>query len=69
MRAVTLHAFGVTVYSNNDNMKKNAMKKNNKLTDRERIDLFSLFYHFCCSELRVSVNVIKPSPTRGKLCS
>ena len=50
MRAVTLYAFGVTVYGNNDNMKKNAMIK--KITDTERIDLFSLFYHFCCLELR-----------------
>ena len=40
MRAVTLHAFGVTVYGNNDNME----KKNH--TDTERIDLFSLFYRF-----------------------
>ena len=46
MRAVTLHAFGVTVYGNNDNMKKRHDKK--KHTDTERKDLFSLFYHFCC---------------------
>ena len=39
MRAVTLRAFGVTVYGNNE-------KK--KHTDTERIDLFSLFYRFCC---------------------
>ena len=43
MRAVTLYAFGVTVYGNNDNIKKNAMIKK-KHTDTERIDLFSLFY-------------------------
>ena len=50
MRAVTLHASGVTVYGYNDNMKKkNAMIKTNKQhTDTERIDLFSLFYRFCC---------------------
>ena len=49
MREVTLHAFGVTVYGNNDNMK-NIMKKTNtqKHTDTERIDLFSVFYRFCC---------------------
>ena len=41
MRAVTLRAFGVTVYGNNDKMGK-------KHTDTERIDLFSLFYRFCC---------------------
>ena len=51
MRAVTLYAFGVTVYGNNDNMKKTAMIKK-KHTDTERIDLFSLFYRFCCLELR-----------------
>ena len=48
MQVVTLHAYGVTVYGNNDNMKKkNAMIKK-KHTDTKRIDLFSLFYHFCC---------------------
>ena len=68
MRAVTSYAFGVTVYGNNENTrKKNAMIKKN--TGTERIDLFSLFYRFCCLELRVSINVIKPSTTRGKLCS
>ena len=46
MRAVTLHAFGVTVYGNNYDMKKRHDKK--KHTDTERIDLFSLFYRFCC---------------------
>ena len=45
MRAVTLHAFGVTVYGDNDNMEKRHDRKN---TDTERIDLFSLFYRFCC---------------------
>ena len=64
MRAVTLCAFGVTVYGNNDNMGKRHDKK--KHTDTERIDLFSLFCRFC---FRVSINVIKQSPTRGKLCS
>ena len=49
MRAVTLHAFGVTVYGYNDNMKKKtAMIKKQQHTDTERIDLFSLFYRFCC---------------------
>ena len=47
MRAVTLRAFGVTVYGNNDNMEKRHDKKKNH-TDTERIDLFSLFYRFCC---------------------
>ena len=46
MRAFTLHASGVTVYGNNDNMKKCHDKK--KHTDTERIDLFSLLYRFCC---------------------
>ena len=31
MPAVTLHAFGVTAYGYNDNMKKNAMIKNNNI--------------------------------------
>ena len=30
MRAVTVHAFGVTVYGNNDNMKKRHDKKKQK---------------------------------------
>ena len=34
----------------NDNMKKNDIIK--KHTDTERIDLSSLFYRFCCLELR-----------------
>ena len=42
MRAVTLHAFVVTVYGNNDNTEKRLDKKNH--TDTERIDFFSLFY-------------------------
>ena len=46
MRAVTLRAFGVTVYGNNDNMEKRHDKKTH--THTERIDLFSLFYRFCC---------------------
>ena len=44
MRAVTLHAFRVTVYGNNDNMKKKRHDKKN--TGTKRIDLFSLFYRF-----------------------
>ena len=53
MQAVTLHAFGVTVCRNNDNMKKCHDKKTTKKhTDTERVDLFSFFYHFffvfCC---------------------
>ena len=47
MRAVTLYAFGVTVYGYNDNMKKRHDKKKNT----ETIDLFSLFYRFFCLEL------------------
>ena len=46
MRAVTLNAIGVTVYGNNDNMEKRHDKKTHK--DTERIDLISLFCHFCC---------------------
>ena len=46
MRAVTLRAFGVTVYGNNDNIEKRHDKK--KHTDTEGIDYFSLFYRFCC---------------------
>ena len=46
MRAVTLYAFGVTVYGNNDSMKKKRHDK--KKTETEMIDLFSLFYRFCC---------------------
>ena len=46
MRAVTLRAFCVTMYGNNDNMEKRHDKKNH--TDTERIDLFFLFYRFCC---------------------
>ena len=47
MRAVILHAFGVTMYGYYDNMrKKNAMIKKQQHTDTERIDLFSLFYHY-----------------------
>ena len=57
MQAVNLYAFGVTVYGYNDNMKKRHVKK--KATYRYRmIDLFSLFYRFCCFELRLSINVI-----------
>ena len=42
MRAVTLYAFGVTVYGNNNNMKKkNAMIK--KKTYRYRKDRFIFF--------------------------
>ena len=67
MRAVSLYAFGVTMYGYNDNIKNALLKK--KHTDTETIDLFSLFYRFCCLELRLSINVIKPSPMRGKLCS
>ena len=49
MRAVTLRAFGVTMYGNNDKMEKRHDKKTTKKhTDTERIDLFSLFYRFCC---------------------
>ena len=46
MRAVYLRAFGVTMYGNNDKMEKRHDKKIH--TDTERIDLFSLFYRFCC---------------------
>ena len=46
MRAVTIRAFGVTMYGNNDKMEKRHDKKTH--TDTERIDLFSLFYRFCC---------------------
>ena len=48
MRAVTLHAFCVTVYGNNNNMKKTAMikKHNKKHTDTERIDCFLYFTVF-----------------------
>ena len=31
MRAVTLHAFGVTVYGNNDNMEKKRQKKKKQI--------------------------------------
>ena len=49
MRAVTLHAFGVTVYGYNDNMKKKKRQdKKQQQTDTESIVLFPLFYSFCC---------------------
>ena len=41
MRAVTLYAFGVTVYGYNDNMKKRHVKK--KKTYRYRNDRFIFF--------------------------
>ena len=44
MQAVTLHAFCVTVYGNNDNMEKRHDKK--KHTDTERMDLFFFILPF-----------------------
>ena len=45
MRVVTLYAFVVTVYANNNKTCKNAMIKNTG-THAEQIVLFSLFFPF-----------------------
>ena len=42
MRAVTLHAFGVTVYGNNDNMKKRHDKKTTYRHRKDRLVFFIL---------------------------
>ena len=42
MRAVTLHAFGVTVYGNNDNMEKRRDKKDPYRYRKDRFVFFIL---------------------------